>query len=148
MHDLARHSGEYLSALRNIHSLRLCNIRLEHIGEDQFRTCFSAFRETLTHLSLEIVTTSIGEFVTLMDYFPNITDLQLCSFELEQDEGPVPPLSRSFRGRLHVSCSKYDPLGSSIDLLSWTWSTRSWWSPFISWAERMEERTKETRENS
>jgi len=110
MRDLARDSGEYLSALRNIHSLRLHNIRFEHLSEDQFRTCFSAFRETLTHLSLETVTTSIGAFVALVDYFPNIRTLQLCSFVLEPDEGPVPPLSQPFRGKLHVWCFRWDRL--------------------------------------
>lgn len=110
MRDLARDSGEYFSALRNIHSLTLGNIRFEHISEEQFRTCFSAFRESLTRLSLETVTTSIGAFVTLVDYFPNIADLQLCSLVLEHDEEPVPPLSRPFRGKLRVSCFQHDRL--------------------------------------
>ena len=39
-------SGEYLSALRNLSSLTLRVIIIEHIREDGFHTCFSAFRET------------------------------------------------------------------------------------------------------
>jgi len=110
MRHLARDSGECFSALCNIHSLTFYVIRVEHISEDQFRTCFSAFRETLTHLSLETVTTSIGAFITLVDYFPSITDLQLRSFVLDPDEGPVPSTSRPFRGKLRVSCVHDDPL--------------------------------------
>ena len=108
MRGLAEESGEYFSALRDIHSLTLCNIQVEHISEDQFRTCFSAFRETLTHLSLETVTTSIGAFVTLVDYFPNITTLQLRSLVLEHDKKSTPPLSRPFRGNVRVHCFRGD----------------------------------------
>ena len=108
--DLAQESGEYLSALCNIRSLTLSNIQIEHINEDQFRICFSAFRETLTYLSLETVATSIGAFVALVDYFPNITTLRLRSFVLEPDEGPVPSSPRPFRGKLHVCCSQNDRL--------------------------------------
>ena len=102
MGDLAQDSGQYLSALHNLHSLTLNGIKLEHISKDQFRTCFSAFRETLTSLSLANFATSFGVFVTLVAYFSNITTLELHSFVLEPDEGPVPPLSRPFRGELVV----------------------------------------------
>ena len=102
MKDLAQDSGKYLSALRNLHSLKLYNIRLEHISGDKFRTYFSAFRETLTSLSLENFATSFSAFVTLVDYFPNVTTLQLRLVEPEPDEGPVPSLSRPLQGKLHV----------------------------------------------
>ena len=110
MRALVRDSGEYFSALRNIHSLTLLNIRVEYISEDQFRTCFLAFRETLTHLSLETITTSIGAFVALVSYFPNITTLQLRSFVLEPDEGPAQSSYRPFRGKLHICCLQDDRL--------------------------------------
>ena len=102
MRDLAQDSGEYLSALRNIHSLVLYNTLVEHISREDFRTCFSAFRETLTYLFLHNFTTSFSAFVTLVDYFPNITTLQLSPFKLEDDEGPVQSLSRPLRGKLRV----------------------------------------------
>ena len=92
--------GNCLSALRNLHSLTLCFTRVELLNEDEFRTCFSTFRETLTSLSLDNVTTSFSAFVTLVDYFPNITTLQLDSFELEPSSEPVPSLSRPLRGKL------------------------------------------------
>jgi len=100
MQNLPEDSGEYLSALHNIRSLKLTNIRIEHIGKGGFRICFSAFRETLTNLLLMAFITSFSAFVTLVDYFPNITTLRVGFFLAESDEGPVPPLSRPLRGKI------------------------------------------------
>ena len=100
-HDLAQDSGEYLSALHRVRSLALCNIRAEHISEE-FPACFSAFRGTLTSLSFTDFPTSFSAFVTLVDYFPNITSLRVSGLKLEPDEGPVPPLSQPLRGEIHV----------------------------------------------
>ena len=121
MRDLARHSGDYLSALRNLQSLTLFNITVEHISEAQFRTCFSAFRETLTHLFLNSFVMSFSAFVTLVDYFPNIATLELRGFELKRDKAPVPPLSRPLRGRLHLHavqphCLEFFDLFAQLDL--------------------------------
>ena len=102
MRDLSQDSGEYLSAVRNLRCLTFSDIRFEQIGEEGFRTCFSAFRETLGYLSLEAITTSFGAFVTLVVYFPNIAYLQLHLVELEPDEEPIPSLSRPLRGMVHV----------------------------------------------
>ena len=102
MRDLSRDSGEYFSALCNLRRLKLYNTAIEPISEEEFRTCFSAFRGTLTRLSLDDFTTSFSSFVALIDYFPNITSLRLRSFGLKPDEGPVPPLSRPLRGKLRI----------------------------------------------
>ena len=109
MRDLPQDSGEYSSALSNIRSLMSTNIKVEHVGEEGFHTCFSAFRETLTFLFLEFFSTSFSAFVALVDYFPNITTLRLRSFDLEPDEEPVPTLSRPFRGKLYIQTTKPDP---------------------------------------
>ena len=101
MRDLPQDSGKYLSALCNLRSLTLSNTVIEHIGED-LRTCFSAFRETLTYLSLTNSATSFSAFMTLVDYFPNIETLELRLFVLRPDEEPVPSLSRPFGGKLHI----------------------------------------------
>ena len=103
MRDLPKDSGKYLSALKNIHSLELFVVKIQHISEEGFRICFSAFRETLTHLTLESFNTSFSAFVTLVDYFPNITTLRLGWFNMKPDEGPVPPSPRPLRGRIHLS---------------------------------------------
>ena len=104
MCELPRDSGEYLSALSDLRSLALHDICVEHISEEEFHTCFSAFRETLKYLSLDVFVTSFSAFVTLVNHFPNIISLQLGFSALNPDEGPVPALSRSLRGRVHVGC--------------------------------------------
>ena len=76
MRSLAAYSGKYFPAPCNLHSPTLFTIRIEHISEE-FHICFSAFRETLTYLSLDTFTTSFNAFVALVDYYPNITTLQL-----------------------------------------------------------------------
>ena len=101
MRDLPKEPGEFLSALHNIHSLELVNIRIEHLSRE-LETCFSAFRGTLTTLTLGLFTTSFSAFVSLIDYFPNITALQLGAFGLAPDEGPVPSLSRPLRGKISI----------------------------------------------
>ena len=102
MRDLAQDCGGYFSTLHNLHSLTLHNLTVEHINEDRFHTCFSAFRETLTCLFLNNFVTSFGAFVTIVDYFPNIATLRLRALDLEPDERPVPSLSRPLRGKVHV----------------------------------------------
>ena len=102
MRDLARDSGGYLSGLHNLQSLTMSVIRVEYISGGLFYTCFSAFRDTLTLLSLIHFTTSLGAFVALVNYFPNIKTLELFWPMLEPDEGPVPSLSRPLRGRLFL----------------------------------------------
>ena len=87
---------------------------------------FSAFRDTLTYPSLETFTASFSAFVTLVDYFPNITTLRLRSFELEPDGGPVPSLSRPLRGKLYVREVRASRLSSSVGSPSWTWSMGIW----------------------
>ena len=101
MRELAQDSGEYLSALCGVRSLTLYYSGIEHTSKD-FRICFSAFRDSLTYLSLEIFSTSFSAFVALVDYFPNITSLQLRSLELEPEEGSVSSLSRPLRGKIRV----------------------------------------------
>ena len=100
--NLSRDSGEYLSALRNLRSFSVYYLKIEHISGEDFRTCFSAFRETLKFLSLENITTSFSAFVPLVDYFPNITTLEIRCPEIEPDEEPVPSLSRPLRGKVLV----------------------------------------------
>jgi len=99
---LPRHHGGYLPSIHNAHSLTLSHVRAEKIPQDQFFTCFSALRETITHLSLEIFVMSFSAFVALVDHFPNIRSLQLSLVVPERDEGPVPSLSRPLRGKLRV----------------------------------------------
>ena len=105
---LVAETSYWMQNLHNVHSFDLFGIKIGNISEREYQTCFSAFRETLTNLTLDDFDTSFSAFVTLVDYFPNITTLQLHSFEVKPDEGPVPPLSRPFRGRLCIHCFEDD----------------------------------------
>ena len=110
MGRLAHDTKEYSSALRNLHSLTLVGIRVTHAKEVEFRACFSAFRETLTSLSLYFINTSFSAFVTLVNYFPNITTLRLRSVVPDPDKGPTPSLSQPLRGRIHLRFVRTDCL--------------------------------------
>ena len=98
MQDLSQDHGEYLPGLCNVRRLVLYRAR---IHEAQFHPCFSAFRGTLTSLSIDAFT-SFGAFVALVDYFPNLRKLELYSHRLQPNDGPVPSLSRPLRGELHL----------------------------------------------
>jgi len=113
LRTLSKGSGECFSAIHNVRSLELANIRIEHLSKEGLHGCFSAFRETLTSLTLRAFVTSFAAFVSMIDYFPNITALQLGLFELEPDEGPIPQLSQPLRGRISI----YLPLPSSCYLI-------------------------------
>ena len=65
--------GVHSLGLPDIRSLTMVDTRVEHIREEGFHTCFSAFRETLTFLFLEFYSTSFSALVTLVGYFPNLT---------------------------------------------------------------------------
>ena len=84
----------------------LANIMIEHTNNEELHPCFSAFRQTLTHITLHCFETSFSAFVTLVDYFPNITSLRLGSFDIRPDEGPVPALSRPLRGKISIRSSR------------------------------------------
>ena len=107
LQDLPQDSGRYLSGLCNLRSLTLSNTRVRRINEEEFRTCFSAFRETLTYISFDAPAVSFGGFVTLVDCFPKIRTLRIHSPVHEDHEDPIPPLSRPLRGKLHVRHSRH-----------------------------------------
>ena len=111
MGKLQEDSGEYLSALRGVRSLELHYVGIDSISQEDFSNCFSAFRETLRDLTLEIFFTSFGAFVMLVDYFPNITTLKLAMFTAIPAERPVPPLSRPLRGKICVDFMRTDCVG-------------------------------------
>ena len=117
MRSLQKESGEYLSALYNIRRLSLGGIKAEYIDEAEIHACCSAFRETLTELSLADFVTSFNTFATLVGYFPNVTSLQLSSISLIPDDGPVPSFPRPLRGKIFIS-STYTVPRDFIDRLA------------------------------
>ena len=108
MQKLAEDSGEYLSALHGVRSLTLYHIGIGPISQEDLCDCFSAFSEILTDLTLNTFVTSFSGFVTLLDYFPNLTTLKFSLFTVIPDKGPVPPLSRPLRGKIYVGSPLVD----------------------------------------
>ena len=101
--DFAWDSEEYFSALRNLRSLTLSSIKVKYVSDDQFYAHFSAFRETLAHLSFSSLIASFSALVALVDYFPNLATLEPHTFILEPEEGPIFSPSRPLRGKkLHI----------------------------------------------
>ena len=47
--------------------LELLSIKIWHISEGEFHTCFSASHKTLTDLTLDYFNTTFSAFVTLVD---------------------------------------------------------------------------------
>ena len=93
--------GDYLPSFRNLESLVLSSMDLPPAITQQVEN-FSAFRHTLSSLSLWSCYVSSGALITLVNYFPNLTDLQLRAPKHKTDYMPFPPLSRPLRGRLSV----------------------------------------------
>ena len=118
-HGIQDHE-EYFSALCNLHSLSLYGVGIEAIGKEGPHAYFSASRETLTYLSLGDFFAPFCVFVTLVDYFPNIRNLQLCSFGLDPNARPIPTLSRPLRGKFKVystgACSSFLDRFARLDL--------------------------------
>ena len=72
---------------------------------------FSAFRSTLSRLSLKHCDVTISALVTLINYFPNLDHLDLSSLRHSTDGEPTPPLYRPQMSRLHLSELRMDALG-------------------------------------
>jgi len=93
--------GDYLPSFRNLESLVLSSMDLPS-GVSQQVDNFSAFRHALSSLSLWSCYVSPGALITLVNYFPNLINLQLHAPMYRMDYKPSPPLSRPLRGRLSV----------------------------------------------
>jgi len=55
---------------------------------------YSAFQHTLLYLSMQYCTATANALVTLVNYFPNLTHLDLCELYHEVDGRPASPFSR------------------------------------------------------
>ena len=100
--------GGYLPSFRNLKTLVLSSMDLPS-GVSQQVENFSTFRHTLSSLSLWSCFVSSGAVITLVNYFPNLIDLQLRAPRHRVDYTQPPPLSRPLRGRLCVQNFKiYD----------------------------------------
>ncbi|KAF9647255.1 hypothetical protein BDM02DRAFT_3188164 [Thelephora ganbajun] len=101
--------------LPSLHQLRHLSLSSMHIPSDiaQQVEMFSAFRHTLSRLSLDYCNVTISALITLINYFPSLDCLDLNHPLHEVDGEPVPPLSRPIIQKLHIS----NVHGNGIDLL-------------------------------
>lgn len=80
---------------------------------------FSTFRHSLSQLSLSYCDITISAFVTLINYFPNLSRVDLHRLLHVVDGKPAPPLSRRLLGQLHISGVYVGDFGSGfLDRLS------------------------------
>ena len=108
--------SNYLPSFRRLKKLVLSSICLQS-GIPQQLENFGPFQHKLSSLSLWSCHVSSGALVTIVNYFPNLVDLQLCVLTLKEDGEPIPPLSRPLRGRLDIQQFWNDDL-SLLDHLS------------------------------
>ena len=72
---------------------------------------FSAFRHSLSKLTLQYCTVTISALVVLINFFPGLDHLDLCYVLHEADGEPPSPLCRPFIRKLRISRFYEDGLG-------------------------------------
>ena len=95
----------YLPSFCQLQYLIFGLVDIESIIPDH-KNLFFAFQHTLFALSLLRVSTTWNGLVTLLGYFPNLKNLEICEVSLDVDARPAPHLPRALRGRLFVRCDK------------------------------------------
>ena len=107
---------DYLPSFRRLQHLTLSSM---HIPSDISRQIeiFSAFRHSLSRLSLHYCTVTISALVALINYFPSLNRLDLRHITHEADGKPAFPLCRPLIRKLHISSFRDRGLGI-LDQLS------------------------------
>ncbi|KAF9645589.1 hypothetical protein BDM02DRAFT_3120001 [Thelephora ganbajun] len=93
---------DYLPSFFQLQRLVLYDVRIEPTIHEHFEW-FSAFRHTLSSLSLRQSSITWSAFIALVGYFPNLRDLHIFRMWFRKDDRPVPCLPHALRGRLSVS---------------------------------------------
>ena len=104
----------YFPSFRRLQAITL---RCTHVSLDIHKRIemFSPSKDTLLSLTLSNVSLSWPSFITLVDYFPNLRDLQLEGLSLK-DGNPCPsPLSRPLHGKLSFLSHKKESLVALCD---------------------------------
>lgn len=99
----------YVSVFRDyfpfLHQLWYLSLGYMHLPSaiSQEIEIFSAFRHTLSRLSLVNCIVTINALVTLINYFPNLNYLEFNNLFCEADSKPASPLLRPLLGQLRIS---------------------------------------------
>ena len=109
-----------LDSFRSLHHLQRLTLReIVHI-EPNTPNIFLVFQDTLSSLSLDHVSLAWSTFTSLIDYFPNLRELNFGRSSFETGYFPVPSLSRPPRGKLSLSMlpeRTFHPLSRQISQL-------------------------------
>jgi len=130
----------YFPSLRRLRTIRLSGA---HISSDipERIEMFSPCQQALSSLIFTDVSFPWRSFIVLIDYFPNLRNLELSSLFFKDDNMNPPPLSRPLRGKLCFCLSEeeydialsnwftgleveYEELVIDVDHLSDTYSRR------------------------
>ena len=105
----------YFPSFCRLHTIDLSET---HISSDipERIEMFSPCQQVLSSLTLAIVSLSWRSFIALIDYFPNLQNLELSSLSFEDGNINPPPLSRPLRGKLFFYLSEEEHL---IALSNW-----------------------------
>ena len=92
-----------LPSFRRLQHLSLSSMHIPSSDISQQIKIFSAFRHSLSHLSLQHCTVTIRALVALINFFPGLDRLDLCSITHEADGKPASPLCRPLIRKFHIS---------------------------------------------
>jgi len=95
---------DYLPSFHRLQRLSLCSTSIKSDIPKRLEV-FSAFRHTLSSLTLHTLILTWSTFVAVADYFPHVRDLEVSRPIWGIDYEQAPPLSRPLRGRLSIDMS-------------------------------------------
>ena len=104
---------DYLPSFHRLQHLSLSSMHIPSSDISQQIEIFSAFRHSLSRLSLQYCTVTINALVALINFFPGLDRLDLCYITHEADGESAPPLCRSLIQKLHIPQFHED----SLDIL-------------------------------
>ena len=105
----------YFPSFCQLHTIELTETHIPPNIPERIEMFFPC-QHVLSSLILATVFLPWRSFIALIDYFPNLRDLELSSLSFEDDNINSPPLSRPLRGKLHFYLFKEESL---IALSNW-----------------------------
>ncbi|KAF9645200.1 hypothetical protein BDM02DRAFT_3271888 [Thelephora ganbajun] len=108
---------DYLPSFCQLQDLTLCDVRIKSDFSEQVKI-FSAFQYTLSSLSLHEISLPWIAFVTLVDFFPYLRNLEIRDPSYVEDDRQSIPLSRPLRGGLSIDMFTEEALGTFSSRLS------------------------------
>ena len=106
----------YLLSFRQLRTLTLSSMRIEPTFSQQVNI-FSAFQHTLSSLSIWAISLPWSAFIALIDYFPNLRNLEICNLHYHKDDRQSTTLSRPLLGGLSIIHFTTEALAAFSDQL-------------------------------